>query len=276
MLKPILAACAVAFMVCPVQADDCDGDAGYTLTATPNVAGLGDPVEICLTAPAQDTIFLFISDGPGPTPSPVGPLCIDLPAVLLFSFGMPGAGSFCFPTFMHCTPSLDGFTFYGQFVSVATDGSGRRGRSNQATVTGVDGGNGCNFCTRNNKAALLRMRYTGEDCSASDHSQEPGSVTCEGDPAFAPSVRLVVQDKPDLTDGHREIYFDGTVQLGGLFDIDAAAIGRTQLKGETWILALDANDTLIHRVGFHTSCSQPLHGYDQYGAFELVAFVVAD
>ena len=273
-MKPIPVVACVVAMLCagPLWADECDGDPGYVLTATPNVAGLGDPVEINLSGPGLDTLFLLISDGPGPSPSPVGPLCVNMPPIRLFSFGMPAAGHLTIPTYTHCVPALDGFTFYFQFVSVATDGSGRRGRSNLETVTGMDNGNGCNFCVGNAKGTLLRMRYTGDSCAASSHSQDPGSVTCSGDPAFAPVVRLVVQDK-DLGDGSPEVYFDGTVTLGGIFDIDSTVIGRTRLKGETWIIALDQNDNVIHTVSFHTSCSQPLHGFDQYGAFQLLAFI---
>lgn len=255
------------------QAQDCSGDPGYSLTATPQVASLGDPVELSLTAPAGDLVLFLVSAGPGPVNTRVGSLCVDLPLMLIYSTSMPVSGQLTIPTYMHCQPALNGFTYYMQFASLATDGSDRSGRSNMTTVTGQDNGNGCNFCVRNTKATMLRMRYTGDNCSASHHSQDPNAVTCEGDPAFAPSVHVIVQDKPYLTSGHRSIYFDGIVALNGVFDIEASAIGRSRMKGETYILALDAAGNVIHRVGFHTSCSEPLHGYDQFGAFSLLAFV---
>ncbi|MFH0945638.1 MAG: hypothetical protein V2A76_10610 [Planctomycetota bacterium] len=260
-------------LVHPAGAQDCSGDQGYSLTATPQVASLGDPVELSLTAPPQDLVIFLVSAGPGPVNTQVGPLCVSFPLLLIYPTSMPPCGQLTIPTYMHCQPALNGFTYHLQFASFATDGSNRSGRSNMTTVTGSDDGNGCNFCIRNTKAAMLRMRYTGDNCAASHHSQDPSAVTCEGDPAFAPSVRIIVQDKPYLTSGHRSIYFDGIVALNGIFDIEAAAIGRSRMKGETYILALDASGNVIHRVGFHTSCSQPLHGYDQFGAFSLLAFV---
>jgi len=275
MLRPSFLALLLVSLSASTQsfAEDCDGDAGYLLTASPPVARLGDPVDVCLSGPPNDTVLFMLSGGPGPVDTPVGSICLDVPLMLAYSTALPDTGQLCLPTYMHCVPALDGVTFYMQFVSFATDGSGRAGRSNLATVTGQDDDNGCNFCVKNTKGRMLRMRYTGHDCSASHHSQSASAVTCEGDPAFAPSVRVVVQDKPNLTDGHRRVYFDGIVGLDGIFDIDAHAIGRNRLKGETWILALDLNDQLLHRVGFHTSCSEPLHGYDQFGAFSLLAFV---
>ena len=54
-----------------------------------------------------------------------------------------------------------------------------------------------------------------------------------------------------------------------IFDIDAANAGEDKLKSETWIHLIDG-DMLLQTVGFHTSCSQPLHVGDQFGASLLV------
>jgi len=129
----------------------------------------------------------------------------------------------------------------------------------------VPGGDSC--CESGSKPVTLTMTYTGEDCSASLHDQDPGKVVCEGDPAFTPMVHVVVTEKPfDL----HKIFFEGDVALDESFTLDARNAGERELKSNTTIHVYDLAGNLLQYVKFHTSCSQPLRVGDQFGSMLLV------
>jgi hypothetical protein len=132
-----------------------------------------------------------------------------------------------------------------------------------------------NFCPSDAKPRpkpqVLVMRYVGEDCTQSSHSQAAGKVTCTGDPNDDPSVFIVASGtgkKASL------VYFSGTVPLNGTYEIDATnAPGKTKLETNTMIKIYDVQGgTLLQTVVFHTSCSQPLNAFDQFGANVLEGF----
>ena len=270
---------AVLALVCclplstTARGEDCTGDPGYSLTATPEVARLGDPVDICLSAPPGDFVMLMVSFSPGPTDSGIGPICVGLPLSYSVPLTVPASGQLCVPTFALCDQSMIGSIFYAQYLSFALDGSDLSGRSNQVSVSAFDDGTGCNFCSDGTKARLLRMRYTGKGCSATKHSQKKGKVSCSGDPALASKVRIVVQDRRRRHHSKAKVYFDGEVALNGLFDVDAAAVGGQRLRGNLSAWIYDLEGQLLQKVMFHTSCCQPLHGYDEFGSLQLVGFV---
>ncbi|MBU0618144.1 MAG: hypothetical protein KKI02_10540, partial [Planctomycetes bacterium] len=126
------------------------------------------------------------------------------------------------------------------------------------------------------KPRALTMRYTGEDCSATSHSQDPCEVFCDGDPAFASPVRVVANNKPTPFHHQALTWFDGTVELDSTFTADATNAGEVRLKGSTWVHILDPSDAVLQTVQFHTSCSQPLNYGDQFGSVLLLAFVPED
>jgi|GEM_PF-3263955 len=108
------------------------------------------------------------------------------------------------------------------------------------------------------KAEVLVMQYTG-------------------DPEDASPVRIVASSRPDIDAPKAEIYFDGEVNLGETFAIDALTAGRSRLKGETYVQIFDPlTDDLLGTVQFHTSLSQPLVLGDQFGAIRLVGFIGDD
>ncbi|MFH0945960.1 MAG: hypothetical protein V2A76_12235 [Planctomycetota bacterium] len=277
MLKPTTALALALATSCALPSrasgDGCTGDPGYVLTATPAVALMGDPVDICLTGPPGDFVLLLVSTDPGPSNSGVGQLCLGAPLAYMIPLTMPTSGQTCIPTYIHCDPAMLGKIFYSQFVSFSTDGSEQVGRSNQTSVSAIDDGRGCNFCSGNVKARLLRMRYTGLGCAATNHSQRKGKVVCQGDPEMAPLVRIRVQDRRRLNHNKAKVYFDGTVALDEVFDIDAYAIGKKRLRGQVTAFIFDMEGNLIQKVMFHTSCCQPLHGYDQFGSLMLAGFI---
>ncbi|MCS6806044.1 MAG: hypothetical protein RMM98_17295 [Acidobacteriota bacterium] len=124
---------------------------------------------------------------------------------------------------------------------------------------------------RKKKPRMLTMRYTGEDCSASNHAQAPGKVTCTGNPNFASPVRIRTTNKSNPNDSKAKVWFDGTVNLNETFVIDA---GREKhLKSDTYVFIYSTvgNRPLLQTVKFHTSCSQPLRTGDQFGSLVLEA-----
>jgi hypothetical protein len=122
------------------------------------------------------------------------------------------------------------------------------------------------------------MQYTGENCSATSHSQDLTSVICSGDPGLAATVYIIAADKKnvaDLGNPKTRIWFVGAVNLNETFYIDAAAEGLSRLRSETTVFIFDnsTNNNLLQSVQFHTSCSQPLNIGDQFGSLILEEFI---
>lgn len=132
---------------------------------------------------------------------------------------------------------------------------------------------GASFCTGKAKPQVLTMQYTGEDCSATSHSQDPSKVSCTGNPALASPVRIVASDKANPSDKKAKVWFDGTVVLNGMFDLDAATAGETKLSADTYVSIFSSTGTFLQSIKFHTSCSQPLNQGDQFGSLVAVGFV---
>jgi hypothetical protein len=122
------------------------------------------------------------------------------------------------------------------------------------------------------KPQVLTLRYTGESCAASDHSQSAGSVLCNGNPNGASPVRIVAVDKNRINHPQARVYFDGMVPVGGTFTVDSTVGGLTRLRANLYVFILDANNNPLQDVAFHVSCSEPLLVGDQYGSLELVGF----
>ncbi len=118
------------------------------------------------------------------------------------------------------------------------------------------------------KPTKIEMTYTGEDCSASNFAQDPGSVSCSGDPAFADPVHI----KVTMANQPSRVYFDGIVALGTTFEIDGAGKPGGKVPPNSQVEISDLAGNLLQDVIFHTSCSQPLFVGDQFGAVILTGF----
>ena len=115
------------------------------------------------------------------------------------------------------------------------------------------------------------MLYTGDNVQ--NHQQDPRKVDVEGDPEFEPEVHIIAADKK-FEDLHKaKIYFEGDVNLGETFSIDATQAGRTKLRSNTYVHIFDLEGGLLQTIKFHTSCSQPLPLGDEYGGIQLVGFI---
>lgn len=133
-------------------------------------------------------------------------------------------------------------------------------------------------CAKGIKPQLLTMRYAGEDCGASDNSQDPKKIACSGDPESASPVYMIACDKKKIQDmwsGKAKMWFAGYVNLNETFEIDAMNEGESKLKAETvvYIFADNNLDVLLQSIRFHTSCSQPLSIGDQFGSLVLEEFL---
>ncbi|NND52234.1 MAG: T9SS type A sorting domain-containing protein, partial [Saprospiraceae bacterium] len=116
-------------------------------------------------------------------------------------------------------------------------------------------------CDIGNKPSEMTFIYTGEDCSASQNTQDPSKAECLGNPAMDPSVYIIASD------GGSEIYFEGTVGINEAYTISASNAGQTQLDNNSIIYIYDSQGgTLLQEANFHASCSQPLGAGDQFGA----------
>jgi hypothetical protein len=116
------------------------------------------------------------------------------------------------------------------------------------------------------------MQYTGLSCAATSHSQDPTKVKCNGDPALATPVRILVQSNAKPGSSKAKKWFDGLVTRNSTFTIDAANAGATRLNADTYVFIYSQSGVLLQTIKFHTSCSQPLNQDDQFGSLKLVGF----
>jgi len=126
-------------------------------------------------------------------------------------------------------------------------------------------------CCANGKPVRLTMQYTGDDCSATQHGQNPDKVSCDDFGALGGTVFIRASDKEDPNAGDAKVWFEGDVNLDDEYVIDAEAAGESKLKAKTYLHLYDMEGgTLLQQVEFHTSCSQPLFLGNQFGASLLV------
>ncbi|MHC5005626.1 MAG: DUF7467 domain-containing protein [Planctomycetota bacterium] len=145
------------------------------------------------------------------------------------------------------------------------------GDGTECTPDACLGGSCCEF----GKPVQLVMRYTGDDCSATWHDQDPDKVECDDFGPLPDSVYILANDSDSPDDG--DVWFAGTVLLDELFVIDAFNAGEDKLSSNTWVYIYDVQGgTLLQKVRFHTSCSQPLETGYQFGALLLVDCVGED
>ena len=123
------------------------------------------------------------------------------------------------------------------------------------------------------KPQKLKMIYTGDDCSASSHSQDPGKVSCNGDPADTTPVRIMATSKENPFDSKAKVWFTGFVALDDPFLIDAHNAGKTKLGANTYVTIWDGGGNVLQTLLFHTSCSQPLNVGDRFGSLILDQFI---
>ena len=261
-------ALASLVLLCPLSlaAAQCPGDPGFTLTAAGEVE-IGNPYTLSMQTPEKSFVMLFGSFGTGPTTTQYGQLCIDLPAAFVYTALTDNSGFAALNCGVPCDTGLIGVTAYFQFLSV--NAAKEVGVSNMTFLSVIDG-DCAGFCEEGCKPQTITLCYTGSDCSATSHSQDPTKVICTGDPAHAATVRILVQDKAIPHHQKASIYFEGQVNLDTAFVASSLNGGRSRFKGDTHVFVYDLNDNLLQHLMFHTSCSQPLGPGDQFGSMLLL------
>jgi len=117
------------------------------------------------------------------------------------------------------------------------------------------------------KVIRMTLEYTGQDCAASSHTQEAKKVSCDGDPAFAEPVSVLVMDKK----GKKTYASQTGILVGDSIVVDADNAGKDTLDSEVRVYIDNAAGETIQEIRFHTSCSQPLNVGDQFGSLLLTS-----
>lgn len=167
-------------------------------------------------------------------------------------------------------PELINDWIFEGFVDVngAIDCTPNGGGEPPECITEIPPGDGPS-CPEGKELYSLQVVYSGADCSATMHGQDPNRVSCEDLGLLDEPVRIVARDKD-----HR-IWLDtgepAGVLIGDAVDIVAANGGETKLKADTFVEIYDDGGELVQAIKFHTSCSQPLVIGNRFGSIEVVA-----
>ncbi len=154
--------------------------------------------------------------------------------------------------------------------------------SKTACIVLPDDGNDCQ-----GKVIRMTLEYTGENCSAGDHSQATSGwrrVRCCGDPAYADPVTVKVTSKRGKHRKKRRnrgcgdiIYaYSENISIGDQIVVEAATGGSQYLKPRVKVRILNTNGDVLQSIGFDTSCRQPLNIGDQFGSMRLVALTSSE
>jgi len=138
-----LAPLTMAVMASTATAGNCDGKAGWNISA-PDTAPIGSTVQVDLTGPANEMGFFMVSLGQGPFDTPYGTICLDFPLALSFLFDLDANGQASFSGDIPCDPIFANLTIYMQFITCRPN----KGVSNQHALTITDGvctGDLCGF-----------------------------------------------------------------------------------------------------------------------------------
>ena len=125
---------------------------------------------------------------------------------------------------------------------------------------------------------VLTLRYTGEECNRGRGCH--GGNWCWGDPEHADPVYIIATDEWHPYSPDAKIYFEGYVNLGDTFDVDAAVANASRLGHKTWIYVFKQQPEqwchsrdLLQIVKIETSCRRPISEGSKYGSLELVDYV---
>mmetsp|Transcript_13324 Transcript_13324/g.28270 ORF Transcript_13324/g.28270 Transcript_13324/m.28270 type:complete len:386 (-) Transcript_13324:2053-3210(-) len=120
------------------------------------------------------------------------------------------------------------------------------------------------------RATRMTMKYNGGDCTQSFNIQEIDQFGCVDTGAGPPttgSVWIVVAALKDPA----TVYFEGSVEVGGTFDMFD---GGERFEADSTVTVYpDSDKTEVLQVSnFHTSCSQNLFLKDKFGSIQVVEF----
>ncbi len=134
---------------------------------------------------------------------------------------------------------------------------------------------GTNCCASGDKVKQLFVRYTGEDCSATNTTQGSNKYSCSGDPNFDSQVYIISNDETNPNNGDR--WFEGIVGLNEVFSADATLEGKSKLDSRTYFHIYDQQGgNLLQTVEIHTSCSVAVVVGEQVGSLIITTTVMED
>jgi hypothetical protein len=123
------------------------------------------------------------------------------------------------------------------------------------------------------KPVVMNLEYTAEGEDNYSHAQKSDKVKIEdfATPPHPDTVWIVVNDNDKWKDGKK--WFQGEVDKGEVFTVDARNAGEDKLTSDTRVHILDEEGgTLLQRIKFHTSCSQPIRIDDEFGSVRIDEF----
>ncbi len=118
-------------------ADTSPGTPGFLLDAPDDVM-IGTQLDLCMTTPIGNDVWLLFSFDPGPTPSMFGPLGVGKP-LFATHLGAQTQGTQCHTIDIDCRDLFVGAIAYAQVVSVDANNPSNSGITNGVSVTGIDG-----------------------------------------------------------------------------------------------------------------------------------------
>jgi len=241
-----------------------------TVTATP--LEIATPTATPTPTETATVVIAQVTSTPTATPTPFcGDATVDAPAESCDPPGagpLPPNGEFCRSDCTYCGDGvLNG-------LEECDDGNGAEGdgcsngcmlecaltvdktcvvQSNPAADDSCDIG----------KPVALVFEYTGDDCAASTNDQE-GKFECDGDPAGAAPVQIVI-----TRDAHKITVTPSTQTVGVGDQFTVATNDGKKFKAETEFDVRQGSATL-QALNVHTSCSKRLTVGDRFGAVRLV------
>jgi hypothetical protein len=118
------------------------------------------------------------------------------------------------------------------------------------------------------KPTQVVFEYTGEPCSASNNSQDPGKATCSGPLMGETPIQVVVTSDAVTVSPSTEVVSTGPPPTLVTFTATA-----DRLKSEISFDIRQGGVTL-QSLTVHTSCSQPLAVNDQFGSMRVHSVVL--
>ena len=125
----------------------------------------------------------------------------------------------------------------------------------------------------NLKPTSLVLSYVQDDCTNTSSTQAVGSFDCEDFCPLPTSAKIIVITS-NGSGGNPSVVFNDIVNVNESFVADAFGNTNNNKYGPLTVIEIftkdeEGQDKLAQRVSFHTSCSQPLTGGDQYGGIIL-------
>jgi hypothetical protein len=138
----------------------------------------------------------------------------------------------------------------------------------QGSTTVTVGDPAPDTCCKDGGLGVIKFKYTGEKCSASQHSQ--GSSATGADYGTLENyVFIIANDSDNPLAGN--IYYKGLMVKGGTFEIKASEAGDSSFSSQTRIHIYSIWGKKLQVVKFDGSCAKPINVGNKFGASQVVS-----